>query len=140
MRQMDDGHLGPPFLVLPDRVTIRRDEGVDVTDGVLHHARVAPELGWASIHELTPGARETRADFAVELEEDVRRAQQPELVHRVKLDGAAKLEQARAADERDVVEVNDVEAAGEDLADAAGLEERVPGLLGGERRQKAQRA
>ena len=105
-----------------------------------HHVRVPPELRRAPIHELTLRARSFSADFAVELEQDVSRADQPELVHCIELDRVAECKDARSADERDVVKVDDVESLREDRADPRGLEGRIADLLCREWRQESKPA
>ena len=88
-------------------------------------------------------ARDAVRPFArrsVEPEEHVGRADGPVVVQRAELDAATVGQDAGAADKRDVVEVDHVEAGVEDLADAARFQERPAGLVRGERREKSERA
>ena len=67
-------------------------------------------------------------------------AQQPILVEGVQLHCPSKCQNPRPADERDVVEVNDIEPSLENSVQSADLEQGQAGLLGGQWREWSERA
>src|SRR5581483_4084818 len=98
----------PPVLL--EREPARREEEVDLAGAPVEQASVAPQLRRPPERERAPQAGRLDARLAVELPEDVHRADEPVLVHGVELDAAAVREGVRSADERHVVEVDHVEA------------------------------
>ena len=79
--------------------------------GALEQTRVAPELRRPPEGKRAAQAVRLHARLAVVAEQHVHRAHEPVLAGRVQLHRVAVLEHARPAGQRDVVEVDDVEAA-----------------------------
>lgn len=100
------------------------EEGVDVAGGGGEFAGVTPELRRAAVSERAGEAGGLGAGFAAIAEEDVSGADEPVFVGGVELDGVAVGEDLGAADEGDVVEVDDVKWLVEQLAKGAGEEGR----------------
>ncbi len=112
---MDERRRDAEPLVGLDREAAGADHGVDVLQGVVQRRRVPPGLRWAEPAERAGGAARLLARLAVELPEDVHRADEPVLVRRHQANGGRRLcaegQQLGAPGERDVVEVDDVEAS-----------------------------
>ena len=98
---------------------------------VLQEPRVAPELRRPPERERAAQAVRLDARLAVVAEEHVHRADEPVLVRRVQLHPFPVAQDACPAGERDVVEVDDVEALrSEDLVELPGIEGGPPGQIG----------
>ena len=113
-RQVPHRSLEPALAVCSNRESARREEEVDFAGAAIEHAAVAPELRRPPERERAAEALRLLARLPVVLPEHVHRADEPVLVRRVELHAAAKLEHAGTADQRDVVEVDDVERLAED--------------------------
>ena len=137
---MDHRGTDAAAAVLFEGVARGEDQGVQLAEAAVDGAGVAPGLGRAAAGEGAADAVGAVAGLPVVLPEQVHRADQPVLVRRHQADRrAAELEHAGAADERDVVEVDDVGVDGvEGLAEGLGLEERPAGHLRGQRREHAE--
>jgi hypothetical protein len=82
----------------------------------------------------------SRAGGTVELEQRVCRTKQPVLVHGVELDTLAIPRSFGSAHQRDVVVMDNIETLCQDLLETGRLEKWKSSLLGGQRREKAERA
>lgn len=111
------------------------DELIDVPNAVVHQIRPPPELGRTMIVKLTAYAFRRNAYFLLVSPQDVRWTDKPVLVRRVYAQGvAAESKHSGATDQRRVVEINDVEAAIEELRESTTLKQGSSGLLHDQRR------
>src|SRR5712675_911500 len=88
----------------------RREERVHVVQRLPQQSAGTPELRRAMIGQLTAVTFLRGARLAFEFEQHVCRANQPVLMQRVQFDRVAKSQNARAADERNVVEMDHIES------------------------------
>ena len=80
------------------------------------------------------------ARSAVKSEKNVGWTDQPVLVHRVKLDTTPVFEDFGAADQRDIVIMDNIESFFQNRRDTGRLEKRKASLLGDQRRKKPEGA
>ena len=141
VRQVEHRRLDPPAAVFFERVARGEDEGIEFAEPAGDGVGLPPELRRSAPFEHAPEAVGLVTGFPVVFPEQVHRADQPVLVRCHDPDGfPAHLQDTRAADERDVVEVDHVDVDGvEGGAQRVGLEEGSSRDLGGERRQDPER-
>src|SRR5439155_5135150 len=107
-----------------------RQESVSMGHRALHQTGVAPELWRDARHQAASEAGLMVAGARPVLPEDMRRTKKPVLVQSVQRDrGPAPRNDGRPADERNIVEMHDVERAGEDGAFCSRLYPGMTGLL-----------
>ena len=118
----------------------RRNKSIHVLDRRFHQAEIPPPLRGSLVCQGTGEAMRLRAGRYVESEHYMGRADQPVLVHCMKFDTLAVFQDFWPAYQRDIVIVDDIKARFQNLPDVGRLEERKAGLLGSQRREKAEGA
>src|SRR5271157_5068357 len=113
------------------------EERVDMLHRPAKHSRVAPPLGRSAIKQSAGEAGSAETGLAVEPEKRVCWTDQPILMGSVKLDGLAVFQDLRAADERNVVVMVDVEACRKNLQDPASFKERYSRFQSTQRRKES---
>src|SRR5665647_79249 len=99
-------------------------------DAIPHEICVSPQLRRTMILNLATHAIRLRADFSLVSPKDVRWTDEPMLMRRVDAKRvAAESENARPANERSVVEIDDVETVIEQLRKSVTLKNWSPCLL-----------
>jgi hypothetical protein len=102
-------------LVQPRARTAREDQRVEVADRALEQRAPPPGLGRAQMTYLARPATRLLADASASLPEHVAGAQEPLLVRRVESQPLTHPKQRGRAEQRRVVEVQDIEASPEHL-------------------------
>ncbi len=110
MREARDGQVRELRQMSLTGELTRREERVHVVQRLPQQSAGTPELRRAMIGQLTAETFLLGARLAIEFEQHVRRANQPVLVQRVQFGRLAQPQNARAADERDVVEMDHIES------------------------------
>src|SRR4029453_6246575 len=115
------GHDGHRLAEAELRVLVRAElaqgnERVDMARLPREQIAGAPELRRALVCQRAAHALTTRAEFAIVPPENVHRTHQPVLVGRIQLHARSVREKVWSANQRHVVEMDDVESARKNLA------------------------
>ena len=114
----------------------QRDDLVHMGKLVFQQRRLSPWLRRSPERHRASEALPPVAQLAIVPPEDVVLADEPVVMDRVELDPISQCEDAGPADQRDVVEMNDVEALGQDRLDRRALDDRPSRLVREERRSE----
>src|SRR5918994_6179198 len=99
-----------------ERELAGRQEHVDVLDLALQQARIPPKLRWPPVRERAAKACGPLAGLTIESPERVHGTDQPVLMCGVELEASTVREHTGTPDQRDVVEVGDVEVVATEQA------------------------
>ena len=113
--QMHNGDVEAHSMVDLSTEMARSDKRIHMLSGAFQYAEIPPPLGRALVDEATGKAMRPCTGRAIESEQNMSRADQPILMHRVKLNAAPVRQNSRAANERNVVIVDDIKSPFQDF-------------------------